>query len=144
VFCWSFVNNIIHCWDGSHQPEAAEYLAPYQSFPLALSSLLPFASCDQLQGQVFGTGAGLPSHMMKNAYVSLATGIITLKTFKVASITAWNGKCIVRCHTMYVLHSRTWRKINKQSLDTMTCFGKFWAKHFSQFFYEFTNSTIFI
>jgi hypothetical protein len=26
------------------------------------------------------------------------------------------------CHTMYVLHSRTWRKFNKQPLDTITSF----------------------
>jgi hypothetical protein len=44
----------------------------------------------------------------------------------------------------YVLHSRTWRKINKQSLDMMTSFGKFLAKTFITVFYEFMNSTIFI
>jgi hypothetical protein len=36
---------------------------------------------------------------------------------------------------MYVLHSRTWRKVDKWSSDTMTSFlVNFGLKHFSQFF----------
>jgi hypothetical protein len=44
---------------------------PYQSFPSALSSLLPFASYDQLPRRVLGTAAEFPSHLMElNAFES--------------------------------------------------------------------------
>jgi len=28
-FRWSFVNQIIRCWDGGHQPEVAEYVTSF-------------------------------------------------------------------------------------------------------------------
>jgi hypothetical protein len=43
------------------------------------------------------------------------------------------------CHTMYVLHSRTWRKVIKQPTNIMTCFGKFWANIYYDSYEIMTN-----
>ena len=43
-FRWSFVNNLIRCWDGGHQPEAAEYVTTYESTTRCLGALEPSLS----------------------------------------------------------------------------------------------------
>src|ERR1700733_6498550 len=44
-----------------------------------------------------------------------------------------------RCHTMYVLHSRIWRKVIKQPTHIMTCFGNFWANIYYESYEIMTN-----
>src|ERR1700733_8383197 len=47
---------------------------------------------------------------------------ITIKVHWYSQNTS-SSSTMTRCHTMYVLHSRTWRKVIRKPTNIMTCFG---------------------